>query len=208
MAANPYPVHRSISGVIGASAWAVIALLFVADALRQHDRRSFGLVLVILAISGVTYLYAVRPRVEVNPEGLAVMNPLRDSRIPWVAVTHASLREAVVIELVDGSRLRCWSLPRQSAAWGAVRAGGFAGLPSRLPSYADASAAVAKRESGPQQIAADINLRAEAFEGARTRATPEEVMSSVVLRRWSPAALAVVALSALCVAGAIITLSG
>lgn len=77
-------------------AWMVFAVINVVDILR-HDwsRASAYAGSVLLLVSGIVWVIALRPRLRANERELLIRNPLRDVAIPWGAVTDIVSRDTV-----------------------------------------------------------------------------------------------------------------
>jgi hypothetical protein len=89
--------------------WALFALANLIDlAVQGRDRFSLEAAAGLLALTGVTYITALRPRVVAGQARLTVVNPLRVHRIDWLSVTAVDATELV--------RIRC--------AWDRAGAGG------------------------------------------------------------------------------------
>ena len=69
--------------------WVVFTVVNLADlAIQGHDRLSVQIAIGLLAITGVVYACAFRPRVITDAGGLTMVNPLREYRVPWARVTR------------------------------------------------------------------------------------------------------------------------
>ena len=67
--------------------WVAFAVANLADlAIQGHDRLSVQIAIGLLAITGVVYACAFRPRVITDADGLTMVNPLREYRVPWARV--------------------------------------------------------------------------------------------------------------------------
>lgn len=76
--------------------WMVFAAINVVDILR-HDwsRGSAYAGSVLLLVSGIVWVIALRPRLRADAEGVLMRNPLRDVRIPWGAVEEIESRDTI-----------------------------------------------------------------------------------------------------------------
>jgi hypothetical protein len=93
-------VFRSPLAVLAWWLWVAFAVANWADlAVQGRDRFSLLVALGLLLITGVVYTVALRPRVIAGDEGLTIVNPLRDHRIGWAAVS--------AIEATGLVRVRC-----------------------------------------------------------------------------------------------------
>ncbi len=97
--------------------WLVFAAANAVDLGVQAQPR-FAVVVsaVLLTITGVAYACALRPRVVADADGLAVINPVREWRVPWGAVRGIDVRDWVRIQCArtpggDATKaIECWAL--------------------------------------------------------------------------------------------------
>jgi Bacterial PH domain len=77
-------------------AWLLIALAVLID-LAVQGRNHAALVAgaVVLAVSGIVYACAWRPRVVADSGGITVVNPLRDHQVPWGSVAKVDVVTAL-----------------------------------------------------------------------------------------------------------------
>ena len=75
----------------------------------------------LLAITGLVYACTLRPRVITDADGLTMINPLRDYRIPWPRIAEIYMSESVQFKCSEGDgasgkTLHSWALysPRKS----------------------------------------------------------------------------------------------
>ena len=135
--------------------WLAFVAANVADWAVQGTSAGLALTVgaIMLAVTGAVYALALRPRVVADEEGITVLNPFRDHRVPWTAVRDVDTAEWVRVRYragADDKILHCWALyvsarARRKIARGPSRprrrllAGGF-GAPvaenSRLPEEA------------------------------------------------------------------------
>ncbi|AFR10862.1 MULTISPECIES: PH domain-containing protein [Nocardiopsis] len=102
--------HASTSSRVMAVAWIVIAVLLLLDlVLRGTDRTAWiaGSVLV-LSVAAV-YLAWLRPRVISTPRGIRMVNPLRETFVPWAAVVWVDVVDVVRVHTPQGT-FRSWPL--------------------------------------------------------------------------------------------------
>lgn len=99
--------------------WVVFAVANLADlAIQGHDRLSVQIAIGLLAVTGVVYACAFRPRVITDAGGLTILNPLREYRVPWARVTDVYLGESVQVHVAaapatgkgKGKVLHSWAL--------------------------------------------------------------------------------------------------
>jgi hypothetical protein len=80
--------------------WLVFALANLADlAVQGRDHFSVVAAFILLLVTGVMYTAALRPRIIAGDDQLTIVNPLREHRIGWAAVT--------AVEATDLVRVRC-----------------------------------------------------------------------------------------------------
>jgi hypothetical protein len=128
-------VFRSPFAVVLWWAWALFALANLADlAVQGRDRFSLLVALGLVTATGAIYATALRPRIIADDDGLVIVNPLRDHRIPWPAVAAVEAAELV--------RVRCeWPADRPGtgpAAGAGPDAGTEPGAEARTAAGADA----------------------------------------------------------------------
>lgn len=78
--------------------WVLFAAANLAD-LAVQGRNHFAamVVVVLLLITGVTYVAAFRPRVFAGDDGMTIVNPLRDWRVPWNCVEGVVLGDSLEV---------------------------------------------------------------------------------------------------------------
>jgi hypothetical protein len=92
--------YRSPFAVVIWWLWALFALANLIDlAVQGRDRFSLETAVGLVLITGGVYAAALRPRVTADDDGLTIVNPLREHRIGWAAVTAVDATELV--------RVRC-----------------------------------------------------------------------------------------------------
>ena len=74
--------------------WVAFAVANVADFAIQGASARFAIVVsaILVAITGLAYALALRPRVIAEPAGLTIVNPFRDHHVPWAAITGGGHR--------------------------------------------------------------------------------------------------------------------
>jgi Bacterial PH domain len=110
-------------------AWVVFAVANLVDlAIQGHDRTSLQIAAGLLAITGLVYACALRPRVITDADGLTIRNPVRDYRVPWGRVSDVYLGESVQVHCSPEAAakvkvLHSWALysPRRSRLKAEVR---------------------------------------------------------------------------------------
>lgn len=109
-------------------AFAVASL--VALAAGSGDHSAVVTAVLLVAITGVVYGCALRPRIVADDDGITMANPLRDHTVPWRAVTRVDLGDTLRVHCVPapgaarGKVLHSWALqsPRRSRMRGELRA--------------------------------------------------------------------------------------
>jgi hypothetical protein len=85
-------VYRSSGGVVLWWAWVVLAAVVLADLVVQGgDHLSLVAGALTLAITAIVYACALWPRVVADADGITVLNPLREYRVPWGAVDKVDI---------------------------------------------------------------------------------------------------------------------
>jgi hypothetical protein len=103
--------------------WVVFAVANVVDLAVQGSPAHFVLRIsgILLAVTGLVYVLALRPRVVAEQAGLRIVNPFRDHQVPWgviqaieagdwVRVHHTGDGSAVTSTEVPGKTIECWAL--------------------------------------------------------------------------------------------------
>jgi len=187
--------------------WVVFAIANLVDlAIQGHDRTSFQIAVGLIAATGVVYVFALRPRVIADDDGLIMLNPVREYRVPWGRISDIYLGESVQVHCSPGSAasgkvlrpaasgkvLHSWALysPRRSRLKAEVRGrrwdrnlttrpGGY----GRLPAEAQA----AMKQHPAELMAREILSLAEK---ARERGAADGPV--VASWAWSPVAAVLV----------------
>ncbi len=104
-------VFRSAGSAILSWAWFVVALIVLVDlAVQGRDHAALVTAVLVLAITGVVYSCAWRPKIVADTSGITVINPVRDHRVPWAAITN--------VDVVNAVRVHC--APVAGAAGGKI----------------------------------------------------------------------------------------
>jgi hypothetical protein len=110
-------VFRRTGPVVVWWVWLAFALFNVVDLAIQGSGHFAAVVTAVLvAVTGVVYACALRPRVIASGAGLAVKNPVRDHRIPWGAVEAVDVGDWVRVRCApapgaaSGTTIDCWAL--------------------------------------------------------------------------------------------------
>src|SRR5262249_45274466 len=89
-------VFRSPGSLILSWAWFVVAVIILVDlAVQGRDHAAAVTAVVVLAITGIVYACAWRPRIVADSAGITVSNPVRDHRVPWALVEKVDVVNAV-----------------------------------------------------------------------------------------------------------------
>ncbi|MCY9785804.1 PH domain-containing protein [Nocardiopsis sp. EMB25] len=102
--------HASTSSRVLALVWVVIAALLLVDVFLRGEGRSAWIATAVLvaSIAGV-YLMWLRPRVVSTPRGLRVINPVRETFVPWAAVVWVDVTDVLRVH-TPGGIVRSWPL--------------------------------------------------------------------------------------------------
>jgi len=104
-------VFRSAGSLILSWAWFVVAAIVLVDlAVQGRDHVALVTAVVVLVITGIVYACAWRPKIVADSAGISLINPVRDHRVPWLAV--------VKVDVVNAVRVHC--TPARGAARGKV----------------------------------------------------------------------------------------
>ena len=110
-------VFRRTGPVVFWWIWLAFALFNVVDlAIQGPGHFAVVVTAILVAVTGVVYACALRPRVIASDAGLAVKNPVRDHRIPWGAVEAVDVGDWVRVHCVPapgaaaGQTIDCWAL--------------------------------------------------------------------------------------------------
>lgn len=156
--------------------WLTFVVINAIDlAIQWHHRAALVYGAVLAVGTGIAYTCALRPRMIADDDGIAIVNPLRNCRVPWGAIRGVDVGEAVQVHysLPDGTDkvFPSWALFASSrtqlkADLRARRRD--AELRKLSPSYArlPAEAKDTMTRSEVQLIATELDQRAE-----RARAT-------------------------------------
>jgi Bacterial PH domain len=96
--------------------WVIFVLFNLIDVLiPDHNYFSLELAAGLLAVTGIAYATALRPRVFATPEGLEVLNPVQDHLIRWGALNGVYLGDAVELTCArpaprQEKTIYCWAL--------------------------------------------------------------------------------------------------
>jgi hypothetical protein len=151
-------VYRTTGSLVAWWAWAAFAaVLLIVLGLSHHDHAALVTAVVVIAITGIMYACALRPRIVARAAGVTVVNPLREHVLPWAAVSQVDLVHAVQVHYrgPDGDRtVHSWAVQssgrsrtrselraRRAARRGTAPAPGYARLPGEAQAALAGSAA-------------------------------------------------------------------
>ena len=161
-------VYRTSGSLVAWWAWVAFAVvLLTALALGHHDHAALVTAAVVIAITGIMYACALRPRIVAGAAGITVVNPLRVHKVPWPAVTRVDLVHNVrvhyrgpsggrpgggkpggekivhswAVQSTGRSRTRSELRARRAARRGMTPEPGYARLPDAAQAALDGSAA-------------------------------------------------------------------
>ncbi len=201
--ADTRKVFRLTGPVVLWWAWVVFLALNVGDlAIQGHDKTSLQIAIGLLAVTGVVYACAFRPRVITDAAGLTMLNPLREYRVPWARVSKIYLGESVQIHCspaptaaARGKVLHSWALysPRRSRLKAEVRGRRMdRNLISRPGDYARLP--VEAREAASRHTAEQM---AREIQGLAQKARERGAMDGPIVASWAWSSLAAVLLPTL-----------
>lgn len=80
--------------------WALFALANLIDlAVQGRDHAALVAAFILLLVTGIVYITALRPRIVADPDALTIVNPVRAYRVGWAAVAG--------VDPTDLLRIRC-----------------------------------------------------------------------------------------------------
>ena len=84
--------------------WVAFAVANVADFAIEGASARFAIVVsaILVTITGLAYVLALRPRVIAEPSGLTIVNPFRDHHVPWAAIRAVDTGEWVRVHYAPG----------------------------------------------------------------------------------------------------------
>lgn len=137
-------VYRPVGARVLWWVWLAFAVANLADlAVQGHNHFAAVIAVLLVFITGVVYAGALRPRVIADEAGITLLNPLRDHRVPWGAVTGVDLGDTLQVHCRQPGReqdkiLYSWAVQssRRGRARAELRAARRAGeLSKASPSY-------------------------------------------------------------------------
>jgi hypothetical protein len=174
-------IFRLIPPLVLWWAWIAFAAFNVADlVIQSHDWFSVQVTVGILAVTGIMYACALRPRVVTDAGGLIIRNPFRDYHVPWGGVAGVYLGDSVEIQCErpaprEAKTIYSWALysPRRARARAELRVG--------LGARRERHDLRARRRFEPPDTAAFGRMPAKAKEIANQH--PSHVMAGELARR-------------------------
>ncbi|WP_433699855.1 PH domain-containing protein [Nocardiopsis sp. CA-288880] len=108
---RPNPTsHYSTFSRAAAIVWIVIAVLLLLDVLWRGEGRSSWIAGALLVASiAAVHLVWLRPRVVSTERGMRVVNPLRETFVPWPAVVWVDVTDVLRVH-TPGRIVRSWPL--------------------------------------------------------------------------------------------------
>ncbi|GHC76977.1 hypothetical protein GCM10007079_13820 [Nocardiopsis terrae] len=102
--------HYSTSSRVMAAVWVVIAVLLLLDlVLRGQDRLAWIAGAVLVMSIAVVYVAWLRPRVVSTERGIRMVNPLRETFVPWAAVRWVDVVDVLRVHTAERV-YRSWPL--------------------------------------------------------------------------------------------------
>jgi len=96
-------VFRSAGSTVLSWAWFVVAVIILVDlAVQGRDHAALVTAVAVVAVTGVVYSCAWRPRIVADSAGITVVNPLRYHHVGWTAVTKVDVVNAVRVHCEPG----------------------------------------------------------------------------------------------------------
>jgi hypothetical protein len=213
-------VYRTGGSLVAWWAWTAFAVvLLVVLALRDRDHTGLVTAFVVIAITGIMYACALRPRIVADAAGITVVNPLRVHEVPWPAVTQVDLVHNVRVHYraPDGDKpggekiVHSWAVQstgrsqtrselraRRAARRGMTPQPGHARLPDAAQAALAGSAAefIARQLDERARVQRSSASAAEpAAAGAGSGGTPDSPPGAAQVRwSWGPIAAMVVPL--------------
>jgi hypothetical protein len=190
-------VFRSTGSLILWWLWAVFAAVTLVDLIVQGSGHSAVIMgVLVVAITGLVYGCAFRPRIVADAGGITVDNPLRDHRVPWGTVEKVDAVHAVRVHCAPapgaskGKIINSWAVQSSPRAARAAdyRSRRQARRLGQAPGYGryPAEAQEALRRSPAETIARQLEERVSREHGAGAAGGPPEA-------RWAWVAIAVMA---------------
>ena len=113
-------VFRPTTGIAACVLWGLLAVFWLASAAGFGWSTLLAQLPAVALISTVVYAVCGRPRVIVKPEEVLLRNVVRDTTIPYTAISEIDTRYTLTITTVDGRRHQAWAAPA-GGRFGAAR---------------------------------------------------------------------------------------
>jgi Bacterial PH domain len=196
--------------------WVAFAVANVADFALGGVSARFAVVVtaILVTITGLAYVLALRPKVVADEVGVTVVNPFRVHHVPWTAVRMVDTGDWVRVHYVPPGAgpptatsrvIYCWALylpARTKRRAGRAPTRPFlAGLLKPQPGSAFAAEAASRLPEEARYLASlpptkAISVRLDK-RAARERARSKDAGRAQVAARWSWPAIAAVVIPAL-----------
>ena len=183
-------VFRPTTGIAACVLWGLLAVFWLGSAAVSGWSTLLAQLPAVAVISTVVFAVCGRPRVIVKPGEVLLRNVIRDTTIPYSAISEIDTRYTLTVTTADGRRHQAWAAP----------AGGRFGA-ARVTDEERKSLSL----SGPvEEIPASAGLRSDAGAAAvairrRWRAISEQgdaaPASGVATVRWASGVLIAFAVS-------------
>jgi hypothetical protein len=191
-------VFRLPGAIVAWWAWVIFAAACLGDiAFTGRNHTAAEIAVTVLAVTGVVYACALRPRVVADSSGITVQNPFRDHLVPWGSVTNVDLAESVRVHCVTepvakrAKVIHSWALysqRRQRLRSEMIGRGDRRRLPrSSVPSSYGAQADAIAQQPAAEIMAKQLDELARDARGQGAPAGPR-----VVTWAWRPAVAIVV----------------
>lgn len=110
MARPDTTTHYATTSRVLASVWIVAAALLLLDVVLRGEGRPAWIATATLAASvAVVYVVWLRPRVVSTERGIRVINPLRETFVPWAAVQWVDVTDVLRVH-TPTQVVRSWPL--------------------------------------------------------------------------------------------------
>jgi hypothetical protein len=106
-------VFRSPTALVVWWVWAAFAVGNLVDlAVQGRDHLALVAAFILLFVTGIVYVTALRPRLTADADGLIIVNPVTEHRIGWAAVAGADATDLLRVRCAwpdgDGTRQRAF----------------------------------------------------------------------------------------------------
>lgn len=162
-------------------------------AVRGSDWDSVLAVAALTAVSGLVFVLVLRPRVAHTENGLRIVNPLRNTWIPWKSVTEIDVTDVLRVHVGEEAH-RVWALreKRRRPKFSVLGGGG-------TPTQTHLGSTSTQEPPLPVEFMAD-QLRND----VERRAITAQGEAGTVRVEWSPVALLAVVAPVLALLAAIV----